>query len=411
MLHSIRRTGSALLVAAGAAFALAGCEVTLEPIDWPDGTVDGRLVRLGVANLTPFDGAQVHWAVYGDEDTAAAPLASGQMDGGAADSVVHADIDATEAFADAGGTLTLTAVVWFDLDGDDAEHASEPTTRVTATFSADEPVMQETDAAGRIMAVHGMDAVVRGGGGLGTPDAPAEPALHQWITFAQFSGGASYLRLVVPVAGPYAVVVRPDPELAINPGSESDSTTLTDGEGHVIAVVDVAARAVGDVYDFAIELPATDGETPAVRDVRLLLMRLPLPGDNAAHAIVDDGEFGLGGLEIFPFASQVTTDVGGGEWVGGNEITFARPATGDETGDPQIVWANYEGGGFDAANAADFRYIDHEGQTYVADLPCGRAFDGFQVITGGLSDYSRGGSSCTIESHGKTFHVTAFFQR
>ena len=414
-MHNLTETAKKL----GLVLLVAGCNIlpdeieikTDQDLEKPDfyqirvATIfTGEDVTLG-AVPGEGDGAIQRWAVYGPDSTET-PLATGTMDM----EQTYRVADITQLIAEAAEPKVFTVVGWNDLDGDGAVHPLEPFGQLEVTIGTETPGLQEFDTSGNVLSVHEVNVATAGRGGPGSPEAPIVLETNKWLSVEMFSGGVAPIVFDVDVAGDYLLVADVNTVTGIN-------TTIADFEMGISSLAVAQAVAVGQYKGNL--LFGAGSSTFELGEARVLLMRLPAEGDNAAHLVVGDEQFGRNGLDIFPFVSVVTYETSGAGWLAGQEINFSRTKEGDELNNPVAQFLNY-------ANNFSSRTLNYT-------APSGQVFSGFNdngdcQLFGGVEGFSDTDlefddgdgpytdasamiASCTVGGGGNEFNVTAAFRR
>ncbi len=422
-----RRPVCGLALVAALGLGASACQITADDLfidpDLLNSDIEGQVLRVGLsANLgtlaDSYPGAPIIWKVEANGSVLGEGLgASGDL----------VDLDATAAFAGAAtGSLAIQASGWLDLDGDRLQGALEPATTVTAAIAVTEGYSAEYDVSGRQLAIYGLTLAVSGTGGTGSFAAPATLEAHAWTDVSSYTYGTSYLLFTAPAAGRYVFVSRGDDAVYVQ---SLDTSISSEWQAHtslgqVGAIALDADFAEGDQLLLEVRSQGTvNGFAPSVKTYRILAMRAPAAGDNAAHAVIDSTDWGLGDLEIYNFASATTAYEGANaRWVdgaNGDHIIFARPKAGDELNDPRLVWGDYRQGRSIIAFPEDYNYINGGGQVFnaLADDSCLNSRSGDEHER---TDSSPAGThmavdwvftTCDVESGGFVFNVTAMFRR
>lgn len=430
-LFPVLRSGRlrAALGVAALGFAASACTITADDfiVDFdPTGdTPSKQVVRLTLSNGTSFEG-NVRWQVFAG-GVSGDVLAEGE---GAANEVV--DIDVTTLLAAAAdGALSLAAVAYLDIDSDDTQHPLEPTAVVEGwSIAVTEGFATDYDSSGTLLAIYANTLVLLGEAGSGTAAAPLALPAHAWTAVSAFTNGYSYLRFTADEAGEYIFVAR-ETNGGVTFGQFGDGSATTiisvanDADLRVAAQRTSSALAAGDTMDLMIiaGTPPSGGGIAAIRNISALALRMPDEGANAAHAVIDSDDFGLGGLEVFDFSAVTTAyESANTRWIDGTsdkEIVFARSKEGDELNDPRLVWRGYRYNSGSLANAADFEYISGDGQVFSSQPfgQCTSAKGGDETVrtdstpAGYYSAIAWVFTSCDMSALGFDIYTTAVFRR
>lgn len=317
-LFPVLRSGRlrAALGAAALGFAASACTITADDFivdpNLLNPQVEGHIVRLTLAAegnpvISNYPNAQIVWKVEAN---------GGVLGEGSNLTGEVIDVDATAALAAAAeGTLDLQLTAWLDIEADSAQGALEPATAMTAAMAVTEAYPTEFDNSGRNLAVFALGLTVSGNGGTGTVAAPAELPAHAWTEVSSFTYGTSYLKFTAPDAGRYVFLAESDSDSvwirASSAGDLGQGSAWEAWDSHQLLYArefdhEFTAGEEGLVEVFSAVSPNYGSPSGAVRTYRVMAMRLPAPGDNVAHAVVDSPDWGLGGLEIYDFASVTT---------------------------------------------------------------------------------------------------------
>ena len=423
--------GLALL--AGLGLSAAACTITADDLKIDPGLLDtdieGQVIRLTLSAesntlISNYPSAPIEWKVEANGTV----LGEGSNMAG---EIV--DIDATAALAAAAdGAIDLQLTAWLDIVGDKVQDALEPATTTSASVEVTGGYSSEYDSSGKYLAIYGLVLTVSGNGGTGTVGAPAELPAHAWTEVSSFTYGKSYLTFTAPDAGRYVFLAESaDDTVRIVASAEGELNSAAAWEAFDPYTLlyarefdhDFAAGEEGLVEVYSQVSPNYSSPSGAVRTYRVMAMRLPAPGDNVAHAVVDSPDWGLGGLEVYDFASVTTAyESANTRYIDGTYdtlIQFARPKVGDELNNPRIVWSGYRFNTNTLQNSVDYMYYNGGGQGFQANAGgvCLARKDGDETDrtdstpAGTYSAVNRVFTSCKVNSGGFEFNVTAVFQR
>lgn len=340
------------------------------------------------------------WAIYGPDSTDT-PLGTGVL---AQD---QKDLDITTVLGELDESKLFTVKAWRDLDKDGLAHPLEPAGQSVMTIDKDTLHTEEYDTNGNKFWIYITAPVVYGDGGPGSVSEPIVLTPNRWQTVEMFAGGSAAVSFDVDVVADYVLITGLNSSIQYWDGTEEGITG-----SKVIQSFSVGAHGarlfLSDVFGASQVAPA-----------KVLLMRLPANGANAAHLVVENEDFGRNALDIFPFVSVVTWETGLHEWLAGQEINFSRTKEGDELNNPVAQFLNYGN--------------NYSNRTLNYTAPTGQAFSGFndngdcQVFgevtgfsdmemqfddgDGPYIDASAMIASCTVSGGGNQFNVTAAFRR
>lgn len=304
----LRIAGLSRLIAATVPVALTcmpscdSIELPRDSIELPRATVLRLTIDMQANTLMERQDAPLLWKVEVD----GSPITTGTA---LAAEVI--DIPITVDLTENGRRPLIVATAWMDIDRDMVRHALEPVSTTTVDVSRPGGSVAAADRSGRTLNVFNLRLVVDGEGGTGTLEKPFPLDAHTWTEISSYNHGTSYLKFRAAEAGAYVLISKSNGDY-VDVGFPASDNEISSAVGNNSGTMgaDRFARPLAAGEEVLLSVfyrPGTAlmGWEDRVEVFTILAMRLPEPGDNAAHVLVD----GLGdeqGPAIFDFA-EITT--------------------------------------------------------------------------------------------------------